>query len=166
MLLKLLIRWNARLEKLISDLSVETSSHHRIPPIINANRLHDLDVGARNLRAKEDLYLDAFFKHRWYSVNPKQDKSSLLQTWNAFFRNVEDIGREARLQNLTQLVLGLKSVLQPVQRSSCISCLARREFRAARKAIHVCVRTTRNVPKKMCTPFLRLGKGTHRKLDV
>ena len=80
-------------ERLVDDLSSETSIHHRIP-LFDARQIHGLDISASNFRAEEDLYLDAFLKHRWYSGNTKRDKSSVLQAWNAFILNVQHIGRE------------------------------------------------------------------------
>ena len=48
-------------EKLINDLSDETSAHHRIS-LFDARRLHGLDISASNFRAKEDFCPDAFLK--------------------------------------------------------------------------------------------------------
>ena len=65
-------------ERLLNDLSGETSLHHRIL-LFDARLLHELDISASNFRAEDDFYLDAFLKHRWCSGNTKRDKSSLLQ---------------------------------------------------------------------------------------
>ena len=87
-------------ERLINSLSGETDSRNKYPLFI-ASRLHGLDPSAKNFRAEEEFYLDAFLKHRYFNGNNKRDKNSLLQAWNAFIRNVKDIGREAWLQKLT-----------------------------------------------------------------
>ena len=65
-------------------------------------------TSARPIRAEEDFYLDVFLKYRWYSGSHKRGKHSLLQAWNAFIRNFEDIGREAWLQNLYTARIRLK----------------------------------------------------------
>uniref|UniRef100_A0AAV1VHG4 Uncharacterized protein n=1 Tax=Peronospora matthiolae TaxID=2874970 RepID=A0AAV1VHG4_9STRA len=41
------------------------------------------------------FFIDAFFRHRWYSGNHKRDGPSLLQAWNAYIHNLEDVGRDA-----------------------------------------------------------------------
>ena len=94
-------------ERLVSELSGETSLHHRIP-LFDARSLHGLDISASNFRAEEEFYLDAFLKHRWYNSNTKRDKSSLLQAWNAFILNVQRIRRDGGFVNLTQPASGLR----------------------------------------------------------
>ena len=86
-------------ERLLTSLSGESTPHKKYPLFI-ATKLHGLDPSAKNFRAEEDFYLDAFLKHRWYNGNNKRDKVSLMQAWNAFIRNVKDIGREAWLRKL------------------------------------------------------------------
>ena len=56
-------------ERLVNDLSSETSLHRIL--LLDARQIHGLDISARNFRAAEDFYLDAFLKHRWYSGNTK-----------------------------------------------------------------------------------------------
>ena len=46
-------------ERLVNDLSGETSLHHRIP-LFDARHLHGFDISASNFRAEEDFYLDVF----------------------------------------------------------------------------------------------------------
>ena len=50
-------------ERLVNDLSGETSLHYRIPLFV-ARMLHGLGISGSNFRAEEDFYLDAFLKHR------------------------------------------------------------------------------------------------------
>ena len=78
-------------EQLINRLSHETSQHHRIT-FFDASELHGLSSSAKNFRAEEDFFLDAFLKHRWYNGNKKRDKASLLAAWNAFVQNVKNFG--------------------------------------------------------------------------
>ena len=85
-------------ELLLTILFGAPSSHKIL--ILIATKLNGLDPSAKNFRAEEDFYLDAFLKHRWYNGNSKRDKVSLMQAWNAFIRNVKDIGREAWLRKL------------------------------------------------------------------
>ena len=81
-------------ERLIISLSGETTPHNKYPLFI-ASKLHGLDPRAKNFRAAEKFYLDAFLKHRHFNGNNKRGKASLLQALNAFIRNVKDIGRKA-----------------------------------------------------------------------
>uniref|UniRef100_A0AAV1UH11 Uncharacterized protein n=1 Tax=Peronospora matthiolae TaxID=2874970 RepID=A0AAV1UH11_9STRA len=59
------------------------------------NLIHHLDHSAKNYRAENEFFIDAFFRHRWYSGNHKRDGPSLLQAWNAYIHNLEDVGRDA-----------------------------------------------------------------------
>uniref|UniRef100_A0AAV1TER6 Uncharacterized protein n=1 Tax=Peronospora matthiolae TaxID=2874970 RepID=A0AAV1TER6_9STRA len=54
-----------------------------------------LDPSAKDYRAEHEFFIDAFFRHRWYSGNHKRDGPSLLQAWNAYIHNLEDVGRDA-----------------------------------------------------------------------
>ena len=117
-------------ERVVNDLSGETSLHHRIP-FFYARMLHGLDVSASNFCAEGDFYLDAFLMHRWYSGNTKRDKSSLLQTRNAFILNVQHIGRDAWLLKLDtdrvrfekRTLTGAKARLHNLSREAGIPCL-------------------------------------------
>ena len=55
-------------ERLVNELSGETSLHHRIP-LFDARQIHGLNISAINFRAKEDFYLDAFLMHHRYGGN-------------------------------------------------------------------------------------------------
>ena len=117
-------------ERLVNDLSGETSLHHRIP-LFDARQIHGLDISASNCRAVEYFYLDAFLKHLWYSGNTKRDKSSLLQAWNAFILNVQHTGRDAwhrkldtaRVRFEKRTLTGEKVRLQKLSREAEIPCL-------------------------------------------
>uniref|UniRef100_A0AAV1UXU6 Uncharacterized protein n=1 Tax=Peronospora matthiolae TaxID=2874970 RepID=A0AAV1UXU6_9STRA len=60
-----------------------------------ARGIHHLDPSAKNYRAENEFIIDSFFNHRWYSGNHKRDGPSLLQAWNAYIHNLEDVGRDA-----------------------------------------------------------------------
>ena len=64
-------------ERFVNELSGETSNHNRIPSF-DARVLYGLNMSASNFRAEQDVCLDAFLKHRWYSCNTKRDNISLL----------------------------------------------------------------------------------------
>ena len=84
---------------IIDRLSATTSDRYRIK-LFDSSRLHCLDSSASDYRTECDFYIDVFFKHRWYSGNHKRDGPSLIQAWNAFIRNFEDVGRDAWLEKL------------------------------------------------------------------
>uniref|UniRef100_A0AAV1VK48 Uncharacterized protein n=1 Tax=Peronospora matthiolae TaxID=2874970 RepID=A0AAV1VK48_9STRA len=63
--------------------------------LFDSSRIHHLNPSAKNYRAENDFFIDAFFKHRWYSGNHKRDGPLLLQAWNAYIHNLEDVGRDA-----------------------------------------------------------------------
>ena len=86
-------------QRVLARLSDTTSDRYRIR-LFNSSKLHKLDPSASNFRTEHDFFIDAFFKHRWYSGNHKRDGPSLIQTWNAFIHNVGEIGRDAWLDKL------------------------------------------------------------------
>uniref|UniRef100_A0AAV1UQY8 Uncharacterized protein n=1 Tax=Peronospora matthiolae TaxID=2874970 RepID=A0AAV1UQY8_9STRA len=49
------------------------------------------------IRAEEEFFTDAFFKHRWYDGSRGQGGKALVQGWNALIHNIECIGREVWL---------------------------------------------------------------------
>uniref|UniRef100_A0AAV1V7H2 Uncharacterized protein n=1 Tax=Peronospora matthiolae TaxID=2874970 RepID=A0AAV1V7H2_9STRA len=75
-------------------LSATTSDHYRTR-LFDSSRIHHLDPSAKDYRAENEFFIDAFFKHRWYGGNHKRDGPSLLQAWNAYIHNLEDVGRDA-----------------------------------------------------------------------
>uniref|UniRef100_A0AAV1USJ1 Uncharacterized protein n=1 Tax=Peronospora matthiolae TaxID=2874970 RepID=A0AAV1USJ1_9STRA len=58
------------------------------------------DSSTETIRAEEEFFTDAFFKHRWYNGNRGRDGKALVQGWNALIHNIECIGREAWLAKL------------------------------------------------------------------
>uniref|UniRef100_A0AAV1TP81 Uncharacterized protein n=1 Tax=Peronospora matthiolae TaxID=2874970 RepID=A0AAV1TP81_9STRA len=83
-------------KSVMDHLSATTSDRYRTR-LFDSSRIHHLDPCAKNYRAENEFFIDAFFKHRWYSGNHKRDKRdgpSLLQTWNDYIHNLEDVGRD------------------------------------------------------------------------
>uniref|UniRef100_A0AAV1UXH6 Uncharacterized protein n=1 Tax=Peronospora matthiolae TaxID=2874970 RepID=A0AAV1UXH6_9STRA len=81
-------------KSVMDHLSATTSDRYRTR-LFDSSRIHHLDPSAKNYRAEHDFFIDAFFRHRWYSGNHKRDGPSLLQAWNAYIHNLEDVGRDA-----------------------------------------------------------------------
>uniref|UniRef100_A0AAV1U0A3 Uncharacterized protein n=1 Tax=Peronospora matthiolae TaxID=2874970 RepID=A0AAV1U0A3_9STRA len=80
-------------KSVMDHLSATTSDRYRTR-LFNSSRIHHLDPSARDNHAENEFFIDAFFKHRWYSGNHKRDGPSLLQAWNAYIHNLEDVGRD------------------------------------------------------------------------
>uniref|UniRef100_A0AAV1UYP9 Uncharacterized protein n=1 Tax=Peronospora matthiolae TaxID=2874970 RepID=A0AAV1UYP9_9STRA len=81
-------------KSVMDHLSATTSDRYRTR-LFDSSRIHHLDPSAKNYRAENEFFIDAFFRHRWYSGNHKRDGPSLLQAWNAYIHNLEDVGRDA-----------------------------------------------------------------------
>uniref|UniRef100_A0AAV1VN08 Uncharacterized protein n=1 Tax=Peronospora matthiolae TaxID=2874970 RepID=A0AAV1VN08_9STRA len=77
----------------MDHLSATTSDRYRTR-LFDSSRNHHLDPSAKNFRAENEFFIDAFFRHRWYSGNHKRDGPSLLKAWNAYIHNLEDVGHE------------------------------------------------------------------------
>uniref|UniRef100_A0AAV1VH44 Uncharacterized protein n=1 Tax=Peronospora matthiolae TaxID=2874970 RepID=A0AAV1VH44_9STRA len=81
-------------KSVMDHLSATTSDRYRTR-LFNSSRIYHLDPSAKNYRAENEFFIDAFFRHRWYSGNHNRDGPSLLQAWNAYIHNLEDVGRDA-----------------------------------------------------------------------
>uniref|UniRef100_A0AAV1TGI9 Uncharacterized protein n=1 Tax=Peronospora matthiolae TaxID=2874970 RepID=A0AAV1TGI9_9STRA len=81
-------------KSVMDHLSATTSDRYRTR-LFDSSRIHHLDPSAKNYRAENEFFIDAFFRHRWYSGNQKRDGPSLLQAWNSYIHNLEDVGRDA-----------------------------------------------------------------------
>uniref|UniRef100_A0AAV1UKH8 Uncharacterized protein n=1 Tax=Peronospora matthiolae TaxID=2874970 RepID=A0AAV1UKH8_9STRA len=81
-------------KSVMDHLSATTSDRYRTR-LFDSSRIHHLEPSAKNYRAEHEFFIGAFFKHRWYSGNHKRDGPSLLQAWNAYIHNLEDVGRDA-----------------------------------------------------------------------
>uniref|UniRef100_A0AAV1UJS0 Uncharacterized protein n=1 Tax=Peronospora matthiolae TaxID=2874970 RepID=A0AAV1UJS0_9STRA len=80
-------------KSVMDHLSATTSDRYRTR-LFDSSRIHHLDPSAKNYRAENEFFIDAFFKHRWYSGNHKRDGPSLLQAWISYIHNLEDVGRD------------------------------------------------------------------------
>uniref|UniRef100_A0AAV1U076 Uncharacterized protein n=1 Tax=Peronospora matthiolae TaxID=2874970 RepID=A0AAV1U076_9STRA len=81
-------------KSVMDRLSATTSDRYRTR-LFDSSRIHHLDPSANDYHTENDFFIDAFFMHRWYSGNHKRDGPSLLQAWNAYIHNLEDVGRDA-----------------------------------------------------------------------
>uniref|UniRef100_A0AAV1U048 Uncharacterized protein n=1 Tax=Peronospora matthiolae TaxID=2874970 RepID=A0AAV1U048_9STRA len=63
-------------KSVMDHLSATTSDRHRTR-LFDSSRIHHLDPSAKNYRAEHEFFIDAFFRHRWYSDH-KSDGPSLL----------------------------------------------------------------------------------------
>uniref|UniRef100_A0AAV1V8I8 Uncharacterized protein n=1 Tax=Peronospora matthiolae TaxID=2874970 RepID=A0AAV1V8I8_9STRA len=88
-------------KSVMDHLSATTSDRYRTR-LFDSSRIHHLDPSAKDYRAEHEFFIDAFFRHRWYSGNHKRDGPSLLQAWNAYIHNLEDVGRDAWNDKLTK----------------------------------------------------------------
>uniref|UniRef100_A0AAV1T5P7 Uncharacterized protein n=1 Tax=Peronospora matthiolae TaxID=2874970 RepID=A0AAV1T5P7_9STRA len=86
-------------KSVMDHLSATTSDRYRTR-LSDSSRIHHLDPSAKDYHTEHEFFIDAFFKHRWYSGNHKRDGPSLLQAWNAYIRNLEDVGRDASSDKL------------------------------------------------------------------
>uniref|UniRef100_A0AAV1U4H7 Uncharacterized protein n=1 Tax=Peronospora matthiolae TaxID=2874970 RepID=A0AAV1U4H7_9STRA len=80
--------------KSVMDRLSTTASDRYRTRLFDSSRVHHLDPSAKDYRAENEFFIDAFFRHRWYSGNHKRDGPSLLQAWNAYIHNLEDVGRD------------------------------------------------------------------------
>uniref|UniRef100_A0AAV1V8T3 Uncharacterized protein n=1 Tax=Peronospora matthiolae TaxID=2874970 RepID=A0AAV1V8T3_9STRA len=80
--------------KLFMDRSSATTSDRYRIRLFDSSRIHHLDPSAKDYHSEHEFVIDAFLKHRWYSGYHKRDGPSLLQAWNAYIHNLEDVGRD------------------------------------------------------------------------
>uniref|UniRef100_A0AAV1UVW8 Uncharacterized protein n=1 Tax=Peronospora matthiolae TaxID=2874970 RepID=A0AAV1UVW8_9STRA len=59
-------------KSVMDHLSATTSDRYRTR-LFDSSRIHHLDPSAKNYRAEHESFIDAFFRHRWYSGNHKRD---------------------------------------------------------------------------------------------
>uniref|UniRef100_A0AAV1UN61 Uncharacterized protein n=1 Tax=Peronospora matthiolae TaxID=2874970 RepID=A0AAV1UN61_9STRA len=78
----------------LDRLAGTTTERGRIT-LFDCRKIYPPDSSTETIRAEEEFFTDAFFKHRWYNGSRVQDGKALVQGWNALFHNVECIGREA-----------------------------------------------------------------------
>uniref|UniRef100_A0AAV1UNQ8 Uncharacterized protein n=1 Tax=Peronospora matthiolae TaxID=2874970 RepID=A0AAV1UNQ8_9STRA len=118
-------------KSVMDHLSATTSDRYRTR-LFDSSRIHHLDPSARNYRAEHEFFIDAFFRHRWYSGNHKRDGPSLLQAWNAYIHNLEDVGRDvwndklikARDKFEKRTPTGARYMLHRLSREKGLPCLS------------------------------------------
>uniref|UniRef100_A0AAV1VPE0 Uncharacterized protein n=1 Tax=Peronospora matthiolae TaxID=2874970 RepID=A0AAV1VPE0_9STRA len=81
-------------KSVMDRLSATTSDRYRIR-LFDSSRIHHLDPSAKDYHTEHEFFIYSFIKHRWYSGNHKRDGPPLLQAWNAYIHNLEDVGRDA-----------------------------------------------------------------------
>uniref|UniRef100_A0AAV1UBF6 Uncharacterized protein n=1 Tax=Peronospora matthiolae TaxID=2874970 RepID=A0AAV1UBF6_9STRA len=69
-------------------------------PLFDCRKICPPDSSTGTIRAEEEHFTDAFFKHRWYNGSRVRDGKALVQGWNALIHNIECFGREAWLTKL------------------------------------------------------------------
>uniref|UniRef100_A0AAV1UU89 Uncharacterized protein n=1 Tax=Peronospora matthiolae TaxID=2874970 RepID=A0AAV1UU89_9STRA len=80
----------------LADMNTERD---RIP-LFDCKTICPPNSSTETIRAEEEFFTDAFFKHRWYNGSRVRDGRALVQGWNALIHNIECIGREDRLAKL------------------------------------------------------------------
>uniref|UniRef100_A0AAV1VAI3 Uncharacterized protein n=1 Tax=Peronospora matthiolae TaxID=2874970 RepID=A0AAV1VAI3_9STRA len=151
--------------KSVTDhLSATTSDLYRTR-LLDSSRIHHLDPIAKNYRAENEFFIDAFFKHRWYSGNHKRDGPSLLQAWNAYIHNLEDVGRDAWNDKLIKACdklekrtpTGARYKLHRLSREKGLPCLSWRD------SCPCCVNNSARAPKEaylLTSPWWRVRVST------
>uniref|UniRef100_A0AAV1TZQ6 Uncharacterized protein n=1 Tax=Peronospora matthiolae TaxID=2874970 RepID=A0AAV1TZQ6_9STRA len=95
----------------MDHLSATTSDRYRTR-LFDSSRIHHLDPSAKNYRAENEFFIDAFFRHRWYSGNHKRDGPSLLQAWNVYIHNLEHVDRCVPESFFDRVTQGLRGDLE------------------------------------------------------
>uniref|UniRef100_A0AAV1TPM2 Uncharacterized protein n=1 Tax=Peronospora matthiolae TaxID=2874970 RepID=A0AAV1TPM2_9STRA len=111
-------------KSVMDHLSAMMSDRYRTR-LFDSSRIHHLDPSAKNYRAEHEFFIDAFFRHRWYSGNHKRDGPSLLQAWNAYIYNFEDVGRDVWNDKLIKARDRLEKRTLTSACYNCIVCLRR-----------------------------------------
>ena len=108
--------------------------------LFNSSMIHGLDSRVINYRTEHQIYIDDFFKHRWFHGNHKRDELSLVQAWNSFIGNIENVGRQAWLDKLVvarnrfehNSITGARYKLNRLPREAGLPCLERQVYLASR----------------------------------
>uniref|UniRef100_A0AAV1TXJ2 Uncharacterized protein n=1 Tax=Peronospora matthiolae TaxID=2874970 RepID=A0AAV1TXJ2_9STRA len=69
-------------------------------PLFDCRKIFPPDSSTETIRAKEELFTDAFFKHRWYNGSHVRDGKALVQGWNDLIHNIKCIVHEAWIAKL------------------------------------------------------------------
>uniref|UniRef100_A0AAV1V8X3 Uncharacterized protein n=1 Tax=Peronospora matthiolae TaxID=2874970 RepID=A0AAV1V8X3_9STRA len=151
-------------KSVMDHLSATTSDRYRTR-LFDSSRIHHLDPSAKNYRAEHEFFIDAFFRHRWYSGNHKRDGPSLLQAWNAYIHNLEGVGRDAwndklikardKFENRTPT--GARYKLHRLSREKGLPCLSWGD------SCPCCVNNSARAPKEaylLTSPWWRVRVST------
>uniref|UniRef100_A0AAV1VK60 Uncharacterized protein n=1 Tax=Peronospora matthiolae TaxID=2874970 RepID=A0AAV1VK60_9STRA len=136
-------------KSVMDRLSATTSDRYRTQ-LFDSSRIHHLNPSAKNYRAENDFFIDAFYKHRWYSGNHKREGPSLLQSWNAYIHSLEDVGRDVRNDKLIKArdkfekrtLTGARYKLHRLSREKGLPCLSWRD------PCPCCVNNSARAPKE------------------
>uniref|UniRef100_A0AAV1VKW9 Uncharacterized protein n=1 Tax=Peronospora matthiolae TaxID=2874970 RepID=A0AAV1VKW9_9STRA len=151
-------------KSVMDHLSATTSDRYRTR-LFDSSRIHHLDPSAKNYRAEHEFFIDAFFRHRWYSGNHKRDGPSLLQAWNAYIHNLEDVGRDvwndklikARDKFEKRTPTGARYKLHRLSREKGLPCLSWGD------SCPCCVNNSARAPKEaylLTSPWWRVRVST------
>uniref|UniRef100_A0AAV1TGW7 Uncharacterized protein n=1 Tax=Peronospora matthiolae TaxID=2874970 RepID=A0AAV1TGW7_9STRA len=151
-------------KSVMDHLSATTSDRYRTR-LFDSSRIHHLDPSAKNYRAENEFFIDAFFRHRWYSGNYKRDGLSLLQAWKAYIHNLEDVGRDAWNDKLIKArdkfekrtPTGARYKLHRLSRESLLPCLSWGD------SCPCCVNNSARAPKEaylLTSPWWRVRIST------
>uniref|UniRef100_A0AAV1V6M1 Uncharacterized protein n=1 Tax=Peronospora matthiolae TaxID=2874970 RepID=A0AAV1V6M1_9STRA len=83
----------------LDRLAGMTTERDRIP-LFDCRKVCPPDYSTETIRAEEEFFTDAFFKHRWYNGSRVRDGKALILGCNVFIHNIECIGREPWLGKL------------------------------------------------------------------
>uniref|UniRef100_A0AAV1TV45 Uncharacterized protein n=1 Tax=Peronospora matthiolae TaxID=2874970 RepID=A0AAV1TV45_9STRA len=111
----------------LDRLAGTTTERDRIP-LFDRRKICPPDSSPETIRAEEEFFTDAFFKHRWYNGSRVRDGKALVQGWNALIHNMECIGCEAGSPNLMQLASGLRNATPSVRGTSSTGCQERQDY--------------------------------------
>uniref|UniRef100_A0AAV1THF4 Uncharacterized protein n=1 Tax=Peronospora matthiolae TaxID=2874970 RepID=A0AAV1THF4_9STRA len=151
-------------KSVMDHLSATTSDRYRTR-LFDSSRFHHLDPSAKNYRAENEFFIDAFFRHRWYSGNYKRDGLSLLQAWKAYIHNLEDVGRDAWNDKLIKArdkfekrtPTGARYKLHSLSRENLLPCLSWGD------SCPCCVNNSARAPKEaylLTSPWWRVRIST------
>uniref|UniRef100_A0AAV1VK22 Uncharacterized protein n=1 Tax=Peronospora matthiolae TaxID=2874970 RepID=A0AAV1VK22_9STRA len=158
-------------KSVMDHLSATTSDRYRTR-LFDSSRIHHLDPSAKNYRAENEFFIDAFFTHRRYSGKHKRDGPSLLQAWNAYIHNLEDVGRDVWNDKLIKdrdkyekrTLTGARYKLHRLSRESGLPCLSWRD------SCPCCVNNSARAPKEAYLPNspwwrVRISSEMHEGID-
>uniref|UniRef100_A0AAV1TXY2 Uncharacterized protein n=1 Tax=Peronospora matthiolae TaxID=2874970 RepID=A0AAV1TXY2_9STRA len=91
------------------DRLAGTNTERDLIPLFDCREICPPDSSTETIRAEEEFFTDAFYKHRRYNGSRVRDGKALVQGRNALLHNIECIGREAWLSKLDAIASGLRN---------------------------------------------------------